>query len=331
MATGDKVVTLDGLKAVFDYQEAEVSDLKSSTAHLVDPALAGYHNSIYRGKNITSYLTDGSLWKRLTGTGGYALFEDLYLGDYITVGSNSYEIADFDYYIRCGYSTAYNADIQKHHVVMIPKAGMVIPEGTVLYGSTDTLQFINTANAGVTVSSQETQNYFKWNATMEAPNDHTTNGGYKYSRMRTVIMKAADTIVANAFGAAHLQKVAVMYPNPASESASAFAGWAWFGIDDWSDPNRVSICDLMNETQVYGQQVWGVWNTYNGFGYEVGVDKFQLALFAKHRNSADIRAAWWLRSVNSATSAAVVSSDGLAVYSGSANALAVRPRFLLVG
>ena len=30
MATGDKVVTLDGLKAVFDYQEAEVSDLKSN-------------------------------------------------------------------------------------------------------------------------------------------------------------------------------------------------------------------------------------------------------------------------------------------------------------
>lgn len=328
MPTNAKKIRIGGVSHDIEDTQArtDISELKSSTAHLVDPALAGYHNSIYRGKNITSYLTDGSLWKRLTGTGGYALFEDLYLGDYITVGSNSYEIADFDYYIRCSAN-----DIQKHHIVMIPKAGMVIPAGTTLYGSTDTLELINTANAGVTVSSQETQNYFKWNATMAAPNDHTTNGGYKYSRIRTVIMKAADTIVVNAFGAAHIQKVIPIYPNPASESDSAFTGWTWFNVDDWSDPNRMSICDLMNETQVYGQQVWGQWNSYNNVGYEIGIDKFQFALFARHRNSVNIRANWWLRSVNSATTAATVSAYGSADLPGSALAFAVRPRFLLVG
>lgn len=328
MPTNAKKIRIGGVSHDIEdtYARTELSALKSSLTHLYDPALAGYHNSIYRGKNITSYLTDGSLWKRLTGTGGYALFEDLYLGDYITVGSNSYEIADFDYYIRCSAN-----DIQRHHIVMIPKAGMVIPAGTTLYGSTDTLELINTANAGVTVSSQETQSYFKWNATMAAPNDHTTNGGYKYSRMRTVIMKAADTIVVNAFGAAHIQKVIPIYPNPASESDSAFTGWTWFNVDDWSDPNRMSICDLMNETQVYGQQVWGQWNSYNNVGYEIGIDKFQFALFARHRNSVNIRASWWLRSVNSATNAANVYSGGYANNTGSATALAVRPRFLLVG
>ena len=33
-------------------------------------------------KDITSYVTDGTLWKRLAGTDGYALFEDIYVGDY---------------------------------------------------------------------------------------------------------------------------------------------------------------------------------------------------------------------------------------------------------
>ena len=34
-------------------------------------------------KDITSYVTDGTLWKRLNGTNGFKLFEDLRVGDYI--------------------------------------------------------------------------------------------------------------------------------------------------------------------------------------------------------------------------------------------------------
>lgn len=289
-------------------------------------ATAGYHNGIYRGKNITSYFTDGSLWNRIAGTGGYSLFEDLYLGDYITVGNNSYAIADFDYYIRCG-----SVDINVHHLVMMPTGNMNIPAGTVLYGSSDTLTFINTANAGVTVSSQETATAFKWNATMEVPNTSTTAGGYKYSRMRTIIMKAADTIVTNAFGASHVKAITPLYYNPSSATASGLAnGWSWFSDTDWSSANRQSICDLLNETQVYGQQVWGRGSAYTNVGYEIGIDKFQFAIFALQRNFANTRGNWWLRSVDSASLAANVYGIGDADYHGTSYALGVRPRFLLV-
>ena len=288
-------------------------------------ATAGYHNGIYRGKNITSYFTDGSLWNRIAGTGGYSLFEDLYLGDYITVGNNSYAIADFDYYIRCG-----SVDINVHHLVMMPTGNMNIPAGTVLYGSSDTLTFINTANAGVTVSSQETATAFKWNATMEAPNTNTTAGGYKYSRMRTIIMKAADTIVTNAFGASHVKAITPLYYNPSSATASGLAnGWSWFSDTDWSSANRQSICDLLNETQVYGQQVWGRGSAYTNVGYEIGIDKFQFSIF-KHRNFANTRGTWWLRSVYSASHAAIVAYSGDASSIGTSYARGVRPRFLLV-
>jgi len=207
-------------------------------------ATAGYHNGIYRGANITKYLTDETLWKRINGSGGYKLFEDLYLGDYITANGISYVIADFDYYYHSG-----NKSFSPHHVVMMPQTYMTIPEGTVLYGSEDTLTFINTANVGANVSSQETATAFKWNGTMEDPNTSTTAGGYKYSRMRTVIMKAADTIVVNAFGADHVAKISPLYPNPASETASGLASnWTWYNSTDWSNILRQSICDLPNET-----------------------------------------------------------------------------------
>ena len=288
---------------------------------------AGFHNGIYRGKNITSYLTDGSLWNRIKGAGGYALFDDLYLGDYIAVGSNSYAIVDFDYYIRCGETS-----VGDHHIVMMPTENMNIPAGTTLYGTSDTLEFINAANAGVEVSSQETATAFKWNATMENPNTHTTNGGYKYSRMRTVIMKAANTIVINAFGAAHVKAIRPIYPNPASETTSGIAsGWAWFNNSDQSNIMAESICDLPNETQIYGRQVWGRGTAYQNMGYEIGIDKFQFAAFALQRGLVNTRSGWWLRSVYSASYASFVGGNGGANYLGTATAYGVRPRFLLFG
>lgn len=45
---------------------------------------AGFHNSIYREKNITSYLTDGSLWTRISS----GKFDDLFVGDYFNVTLN---------------------------------------------------------------------------------------------------------------------------------------------------------------------------------------------------------------------------------------------------
>lgn len=287
--------------------------------------IADFHNAVPREKDITAYLTDGSLWDRIKGANGKSLFEDLFVGDYLTAEGQEYMIVDFDYYIRAG-----SVDITEHHLVMMPRGNMEIPAGTKLHGSNETLTLINTANAGVTVSSQETAINKKWNATMEAPNANSTAGGYKYSRMRQVIMRAADTIVINAFGADHAKPITVWYPNPADAAASGLASnAAWFANDDWTAPDRKSICDLPNETQIYGQQVWGRGSVYTNLGYEIGTDKWQFSLFRYNRNRANIRAAWWLRSVHSASHAAPVNYAGSANIYGASFAIGVRPRFLL--
>lgn len=76
---------------------------------------AGFHNSIYRGKNINSYLTDGSLWTRISS----GKFTDLFIGDYIDVTidgtSRRMEIAAFDWFYNYG-----KTKLTKHHVVIIP-------------------------------------------------------------------------------------------------------------------------------------------------------------------------------------------------------------------
>lgn len=74
---------------------------------------AGFHNSIYRGKDVTSYLTDGSLWGRIAGSSPYSLFEDLFIGDYFVANGVTWRIAAFDYWLNVNsYST--------HHIVIVP-------------------------------------------------------------------------------------------------------------------------------------------------------------------------------------------------------------------
>jgi len=265
---------------------------------------AAFHNSIYRGKCLGTSIT-AAQWAQISA----GTFDDMFVGDYWTISGQDWVICDFDYYLRCG-----SADITKHHLVIMPRSSMNIPAGTALYGKT---------GSTLTLLDGESATSKKWNPT------NTTVGGYKFSRMRQTIMRAANTIVIGLFGSSHVEPITVLYPDPASDGAGPASGWAWFDQAAGNDKEK-SICDLPNETQVYGQQVWGQGSAFGNMGYEVGIDKWQFAIFALDRGFANIRAYWWLRSVSSATSAAIVGYNGYAGDDGASSARGVRPRFLLV-
>lgn len=72
---------------------------------------AGFHNSIFRGKDITSYLTDGSLYTRISN----GTFEDLFVGDYIIQNNITWRIAGFDLYLHKG-----DIELTKHHAIIVP-------------------------------------------------------------------------------------------------------------------------------------------------------------------------------------------------------------------
>ena len=75
---------------------------------------AGAHNSVYRGKNLGSNVTAEQYAAIAAGT-----FDDLYIGDYWTIGGVNYRIAAFDYYYRCG-----DTEFTKHHIVVVPDTSL---------------------------------------------------------------------------------------------------------------------------------------------------------------------------------------------------------------
>ena len=202
---------------------------------------AAAHNAIYRGKCLGTYVTAAQYAAIAAGT-----FDDMYIGDYWTMGGNDWVICHFDYYLNTGPSYSM---VTKHHLVIMPRNVMTIPEGTALYGTSGTLTFLMGEN------STESSTAFRWNATSSAPEDHTTNGGYKYSRMRTIIMKAANTIVNNLFPS-HVEPICALYPNIESATADGQHPYSmWFANNDQNDIGAISICDLPNETMVFGKQI----------------------------------------------------------------------------
>lgn len=73
-------------------------------------ANAGNHNSIYRGKYLGEVVTEAQYAAISAGT-----FDDLYIGDYWTIGGVNYRIAAFDYYYMRS-----DVPLSTHHVTLVP-------------------------------------------------------------------------------------------------------------------------------------------------------------------------------------------------------------------
>ena len=68
------------------------------------------HRNIYRGKSLGSTVTEAQKTAISSGT-----FDDLFIGDYWTIGGVKWVIADMDYWYRCG-----DTDFTTHHLVIVP-------------------------------------------------------------------------------------------------------------------------------------------------------------------------------------------------------------------
>lgn len=75
---------------------------------------AGAHNAVYRGKCLGGSVTDAQWAAISAGT-----FDDLYIGDYWTIGEMNYRIAAFDYYYKTGDTAC-----ETHHVTLVPDETM---------------------------------------------------------------------------------------------------------------------------------------------------------------------------------------------------------------
>ena len=81
---------------------------------------AGFHNSLFRGKNLGTSVT-AAQWAAI----GAGTFDDLFIGDYWTINGIVWRIAAFDYWYRCG-----DQECTTHHVVIVPDANLVAADGS---------------------------------------------------------------------------------------------------------------------------------------------------------------------------------------------------------
>ena len=270
-------------------------------------------------KDITEYITDGSFWKRLAGTDGYELYEDIYVGDYIkmsraitapnqdsqyaTTGSQYVTIAGIDMHYGDGNANA----LTYHHVDMVPGQGF---EGIQHFGR----KRMNPTNS--------------------------CTGGYVGSEMFTDTIGAVVSAGSTATGAtinqqlyaefgAHLKTHNCLLTNSIVESgASATTGYNRFGTNTgcsnnwaWTPVQAVLMC----EVEAYGSVVW------SSSGYDTGNGNVQLPLFAHNKKALNNRSAYyWLRDVASAAYFCFCNANGSAYYYSASYAnLCVRPRFIL--
>ena len=281
----------------------EFAELFNAILNTADLNTAGFHNSIYRGKDITSYFNDGSLYDRIAGTNGFAPFEDLYIGDFIKMprvvkvvgddcdnaGTDIVKIAGFN----CHWKNYWSGNmLTKPHIDLVPDRN---------FGDCQPM------------------------------NDSSdTTGGYKNSKMNKTIIGAPATAgnpngtineqLYNIFGS-HLQTYrelvsSAMDParyNRFGQATGASSSWEWIEVQ----------AILMSEIEVYGSVVWG------SSGYDIGTAKNQLPIF--RLNTADLINSeyYWLRDVASAECFCRVNDNGIADYYAADYGRYLRPRFVI--
>ena len=262
-----------------------------------EQATAGFHNSIYRGKSIQSYYDDGSLYKRINGTDGYELFEDLFIGDYfdITMPATSLSsaqtvrclLAHFDYYLRSG-----DTETTFHHAVIVP------------FNS-----FANTAQ-------------------IYASNINTS--GYNGSVMHQTTLPIYKEALATIFGS-HLKSFRDLLSTAGVTSGTSMAGAGFSGYSSGWGWQTVYL-RLMSEPMVYGTTVFS--SSFYDVGVaktQLALFRLSPERIVARNGGVDIssRNAWWLSAVASGTDFASVSNYGYANYNNASNSRGVRPLWLL--
>lgn len=182
--TGLKKITFANFRAkAVEGTEAKIAPLLFNNA--------GAHNAIYRGKSLGSTVTTAQYAAIKAGT-----FDDLYIGDYWSIGGVNYRIAAFDYYLNSG-----DTNCTTHHVVIVPD--------TCLYNA----QMHNTSSGG-------------W----ESGAANTTAGGYVGSDMYKSNLEQAKTTIKSAFSG-HVLKHRIYLMNAVANGRASGGAWCDSEVD----------------------------------------------------------------------------------------------------
>jgi hypothetical protein len=261
-----------------------------SSAASAFSSTAAAHNGIFRGKDLTNEYTIDEICKMVSdGT-----FEDLYIGDYITVtistslgGSEDVDVvfADFNTYLHKG-----DTELTQNHITCVPK------------------------------------DCFKTTAKMNSSS--TTSGGYKGTAMHQTTLPIYATALQSALNN-HLISHNVLMSSATGSNAS-IAGAGYTGNSSSWEWVSTYLC-LMDEVELYGSRVFSS-SFYDMGERNRQFNLFKLApeYMVARQGKGGSRCTFWLSAVASSTSFAYCDSNGGADHClGASASFGVRPSFLI--
>lgn len=263
-------------------------------------------------EDISAFVSDGSLYQRLAGSGGFPKYADIYAGDYIRMSrpisaknkDPQYQLTGSDYVTIIGISCMRgngDANIDYEHLVMTAGMGF---EGTQHFGR----------------------------SRMNASN--TTVGGYVGSEMFTDILGPVTSSGSTADGATINEQLYAEFGSHLKttkewiSNAINATGYNRFGnnggcasANAWTAVQSI----LMSEIEVYGSICWA------SAGFDSGMNPYQFPLFKYSKRAANNRSSWyWLRDIASGAYFCRCRSGGGADCGGASIADDyVRPRFVI--
>lgn len=149
---------------------------------------AGGHNSIFRGKNLGTSYTSAMSKAIQNGT-----FDDLFVGDYLTINGTVYRVAGFNLGKQIGDNTSMG-----NSMCLVPDSALYNAQ----MHNTDRGQYTEGAAA------------------------NTTTGAYANSDMRTANLAQATQKIVSDFGSSHVMSYRDILPNVTADGQAS--GWAWY-------------------------------------------------------------------------------------------------------
>lgn len=149
---------------------------------------AGGHNSIFRGKNLGTSYTSAMSKAIQSGT-----FDDLFVGDYLTINGTVYRVAGFNLGKQIGDNTSMG-----NSMCLVPDSALYNAQ----MHNTDSCQYTEGAAA------------------------NTTTGAYANSDMRTANLAQATQKIVSDFGSSHVMSYRDILPNATADGQAS--GWAWY-------------------------------------------------------------------------------------------------------
>ena len=259
-------------------------------------------NTRYSGFELSSTVatTDnaGALWNSIKGN-------IKGIGDYFWIKLNNTNvkcrIAGRNIYKDCG-----DTALGDHYTIVTDTAF----QSVVYYPANDTSG--GTKSSGNTSTKQAFLGSDLWNLTLGA--DPSTGAA--------VITTGINSILYSIFGNS-LLKYRDLSTNSINKTAMSSAGAGWTGSSngwEWHD----CYATLLNECELYGGPV------FSSSGYDIGIKKAQLPLFALNPELISLRSMWyWLKNVASGSDFCHCCNDGLAGDLGASGSFGLRLEFQL--